>query len=154
MPQEDIPLPDLIDRFNLLVRLLRELQDERCGMCGVKTRLVIDHDHGSGLVRGLLCSGCNTCEGRHDWCDFPNDCETCQWRLHPTVTWIGWTTQWISSQALALPTLYGLPDEWTTGRGMVAHHRAGMDRVAAAFDSMLSPADARRERLANEDARG
>lgn len=32
----------------------------RCAMCGqTPTELVEDHDHASGLVRGLLCRSCN-----------------------------------------------------------------------------------------------
>lgn len=31
--------------------------------CSNTTRLHIDHDHGSGRVRGLLCNGCNTSLG-------------------------------------------------------------------------------------------
>ncbi|WP_370461561.1 endonuclease domain-containing protein [Micromonospora sp. Llam0] len=41
----------------------------RCAVCGhghAVGRLVRDHDHPSGLIRGLLCSSCNTAEGRTD----------------------------------------------------------------------------------------
>jgi Recombination endonuclease VII len=41
-----------------------EWQDGRCALCGRKARLVTDHDHVTGLVRGELCRSCNSLEGR------------------------------------------------------------------------------------------
>lgn len=42
---------------------LDEWQNFRCAWCGYdKERLVKDHCHMTGLVRGLLCRGCNTRE--------------------------------------------------------------------------------------------
>jgi hypothetical protein len=35
----------------------------RCAICGAADNLVEDHDHQTGLVRGYLCTGCNTREG-------------------------------------------------------------------------------------------
>ena len=36
-------------------------QDNRCKLCGVKyDKLVIDHNHETGKVRGLLCYACNS----------------------------------------------------------------------------------------------
>lgn len=41
-------------------------QNDRCAVCGksnVTRRLVLDHCHLTGLVRGYLCSSCNSQEG-------------------------------------------------------------------------------------------
>lgn len=45
-----------------------EAQDNRCAICGIKCEtLVVDHDHNTGRVRGLLCDRCNVGIGRlHD----------------------------------------------------------------------------------------
>lgn len=40
-----------------------EIQDGRCAVCGRKERLIIDHDHKSGHMRGLLCYKHNTAIG-------------------------------------------------------------------------------------------
>jgi len=55
---------------------LSAAQGHRCALCGisetdaVKGRLVVDHAHGSGRIRGLLCSKCNTGLGMlHDDAD-------------------------------------------------------------------------------------
>lgn len=55
-----------VDRARwILVRLLAHAQDGRCASCVTvpATRLVLDHDHDTGLVRGALCDGCNSAEG-------------------------------------------------------------------------------------------
>lgn len=47
------------------------LQNGKCGVCGkdekeFKMRLAVDHNHKTGLVRGLLCYRCNKfVVGRH-----------------------------------------------------------------------------------------
>ena len=46
-------------------QLMYELQGGKCGLCGVEkpngghAGLVVDHDKGTGYVRGLLCRTCN-----------------------------------------------------------------------------------------------
>lgn len=47
---------------------LWESQDKRCAICGKNLFSlgsgVIDHDHVTGHVRGILCAGCNTAIGQ------------------------------------------------------------------------------------------
>lgn len=38
-------------------------QNSRCAICGNEERLVIDHDHTTGMMRGLLCHRHNTALG-------------------------------------------------------------------------------------------
>lgn len=45
-----------------LIRLL-SIQECQIDGCTETKRLVIDHDHATGLVRGRLCTGCNTAIG-------------------------------------------------------------------------------------------
>lgn len=49
-----------VDEYNRL----RVIQDARCRICGkheseLKTALVVDHCHDTGIIRALLCSACN-----------------------------------------------------------------------------------------------
>jgi hypothetical protein len=44
-------------------RVLRRWQDGRCAICGHRRKLVEDHDHATGMVRGYLCNSCNIQEG-------------------------------------------------------------------------------------------
>lgn len=42
------------------IEKLRHSQDNKCALCRKESnKLVIDHDHCTGRVRGLLCNGCN-----------------------------------------------------------------------------------------------
>jgi hypothetical protein len=42
---------------------MKKSQENKCWICESKTSLVVDHDHSTGKVRGLLCSLCNTSLG-------------------------------------------------------------------------------------------
>lgn len=33
--------------------------DGNCEICGIMCKRVLDHDHSSGKIRGLLCGNCN-----------------------------------------------------------------------------------------------
>lgn len=47
-------------------RRLHDWHDGRCAVCGYRASLVTDHDHETGLVRGLLCRNCNAAEPHDD----------------------------------------------------------------------------------------
>lgn len=42
---------------------LFELFQGRCAACREPAKLSVDHEHSSGLIRGLLCNGCNRALG-------------------------------------------------------------------------------------------
>ncbi|MER7952362.1 endonuclease domain-containing protein [Streptomyces sp. NPDC096079] len=51
-----------LTRFQEIANFLA-FHDERCAVCGERRPLFEDHDHATGLVRGLLCASCNGTEG-------------------------------------------------------------------------------------------
>ena len=46
-----------------------EAQEGRCAICNLERKLVIDHDHKTGKVRGLLCKPCNAMLGPFEQVD-------------------------------------------------------------------------------------
>jgi len=76
-----------------------------CALCGVRPvdgHLVEDHDHRTGMVRGLLCRGCNVREGKS------NTAVLIRYRrirpaqilgLYLPYTGIGWVNGWHVSEA-------------------------------------------------------
>lgn len=61
VPEGDVP------PYLSATQALRRWQDGACAMCSaLPNRLLVDHCHRSGLIRGLLCTSCNTAEGLQD----------------------------------------------------------------------------------------
>ncbi|MGW4947259.1 endonuclease domain-containing protein [Actinoplanes sp. NPDC004185] len=62
------PPSHVLPEHHITFELLRLWDDGRCVVCSVTAanRLVRDHEHASGQLRGLLCSACTTAEGRSD----------------------------------------------------------------------------------------
>lgn len=57
---------DIKQRYGLTLDAVEEMaarQDGKCAICGGRRKLVIDHCHTSGAVRGLLCNRCNVALG-------------------------------------------------------------------------------------------
>lgn len=56
-------------KYSLTPDEINELLARGCEVCGSLENLCIDHDHGSGAVRGCLCDWCNRALGllKDDW---------------------------------------------------------------------------------------
>jgi hypothetical protein len=83
-----------------------EWQQDRCAICAASSpRLELDHDHGTGLIRGWLCRSCNQAEGRR------SDAVFVMYRERPPAVMLGvrevYTSIWGPSQpagpAVAMP---------------------------------------------------
>jgi integrase len=70
---------------------LYKLQDGKCAICGEHTEsLLVDHDHATGLIRGLLCWRCNSREGRPGG----NYLEIEAYRTNPPAAELDWMWDW------------------------------------------------------------
>jgi len=59
----------ILKRYGLTVQQYNRIwwrQKGKCAVCGKKKRLVVDHNHKTGKVRGLLCDKCNSGLGLFD----------------------------------------------------------------------------------------
>lgn len=70
-------------------------QAGRCAGCGIEGEpLVRDHDHATGLERGLLCRSCNLLEG-----------------VNPSPRWVRWRSGWNPATLLGIEEVY---EGWET----------------------------------------
>lgn len=85
---------------------LEQWHDGRCAICGGRSSLVEDHDHQTGLVRGLLCRGCNTREGSSYWAS-RTDTIYAKYRKRPPTAILGMVIRYwdpvLQDYAPALP---------------------------------------------------
>lgn len=71
---------------------LRRWQAGACAMCSAsRGRLLVDHCHQTGQIRGLLCSSCNTAEGLGSSPSFA------AYRLRPPTVMLGMAEQYGSA---------------------------------------------------------
>lgn len=78
---------------------LLERQGGRCAICGAAGPSHADHDHATGLLRGMLCPGCNWREGRHASALFAvDDPAVAVYLATPPAAGLGW--------------MWDLPDWW------------------------------------------
>lgn len=55
-----------VRKYGISEELAEKLADDAngsCEICGVETKLVVDHCHKKGVVRGLICGHCNSALG-------------------------------------------------------------------------------------------
>jgi hypothetical protein len=99
--------------------ILNQLQGGRCAVCRAGgQRLVGDHDHDTGLLRGLICHSCNLREGQMRWHRSYHE-DILAYLANPPAACFGWMWQ--------------LPDWWkhwddieVTERGLTARDYALM----------------------------
>lgn len=86
------------------VRLLVTFQRGMCAVCGVdlevgrwkRRRWVLDHDHATGLVRGVLCRSCNGLEAHSTDAAFE------AYRSEPPAAALGLVTPYVGSATCGL----------------------------------------------------
>lgn len=79
---------------------------DRCAACGYRRELVTDHCHKSGLVRGLLCRGCNVQEGCGNpwWGD--------GYRARPPAVILGYTEPYLLTITYGRTSPFAQPEPW------------------------------------------
>lgn len=108
---------------------LTAMQGGRCAVCQTGGPLQADHDHDTGLLRGMLCQSCNVREGRTG-----GDPAIDAYRASPPAAALGW--------------MWKLPDWWTPADTREA---AGLGLTAAEY---AAPRGAARRHAAREGVFG
>lgn len=97
-------LPARLNQLTLrriMIELLLHQQKNRCAVCGTKisgkitsphgfSYAVLDHDHATDLVRGALCSRCNTAEGGGFTWEAELEPLLAAYRANPPAAALGW----------------------------------------------------------------
>ncbi|MEV6527690.1 endonuclease domain-containing protein [Longispora sp. NPDC051575] len=113
------------------VTALRAWQGGRCAICGQhEAVLVRDHDHESGLLRGLLCGGCNSAEGSQ------HGHHNALYRLLPPAVLLGLAVPWKAQPPKPrkdAEDLLAVPKKLT---GYVARYQEQFDRYEERFHQM------------------
>jgi hypothetical protein len=70
--RKDIHRNGNLQRYGISIRqyeYLRKVQDNKCAICDQELNdqnFHVDHDHKSGIIRGLLCPSCNVGLGHYE----------------------------------------------------------------------------------------
>lgn len=91
---------DETDAWNAFV----DWHDYRCAICGGRNPTnprVIDHDHSTGLIRGMLCRGCNVREGQS------GDPIFRRYRQRNSATMIGYRAEYFDPYTYGLTQIVG-----------------------------------------------
>lgn len=103
-------------------QVLRRWQAGACAMCSASPeRILVDHCHRTGLIRGLLCTSCNTAEGLTSSPAFA------AYRERPPTVMLGIEEQYGSPWGEEIPPSAASPEE------RIQRNTAHVDAAEALF---------------------
>jgi hypothetical protein len=124
---------------------LTAMQDGRCAICGTEGPLHADHDHDTGLLRGMLCQSCNNREGRAG-----ADPRLDAYRASPPAAGLLWLWElpgwWTPADTTMTAELGLTAAEYTATRGAArqrAAHQSLLERATRAAASLPEVDDTR-----------